>query len=40
MNLLVAKTTLEYRPSKHLVKLTAYEVVAMLGMAMLLSFVL
>ncbi len=36
MNLLVAKTTLESKPPKHLVELTAYEFLAMLAAAMIL----
>ena len=38
MNLLVAKTALESTPPKHLIELTAYEMIAMLLAAMLLLF--
>ncbi len=37
MNLLVAKTTLESKPPKHLVELAAYQILAMLAAAMLLG---
>ncbi len=40
MNLLIARTTLESTPPKHLFKITAYEVVAMLLVAALLVIAL
>ena len=40
MNLLVAKAALKSTPPKHLIELTAYEMVAMLLAAMLLVFAL